>query len=86
MKNTVTLRQIEGLLRTNRVEIALEDDRNPVVIAASLSLVELVELERVETGFFNGADQRRMITDGRIIVPIAFGQCVLQAVIPEDQA
>jgi hypothetical protein len=76
---TLNLQTVIELLESKRVLVGLEDDRNPVVIAATLGLIELVEIERVETGYFNKVDQSRMITSGRIVEPIAYGQRVLQA-------
>ncbi len=86
MKSSLNLREVEALLRASRVEVAPEDAMNPLVIALSLGLIDVVELERVKTGFFNRVDQSRMITDGRLVAPIAFGQCVLQAVRIEEVA
>lgn len=86
MKNPLSLREVNELLRELRVEISPEDNRNPIVIAAALNIVNLVEVDRVETGFFNGIDQSRMITDGKIVLPIAFGQCVMQAIRIRDES
>ncbi len=74
------LKEIEDLLSTKQVLVDPEDDRNPVAIAAFLGLIDLIEVDRVQTGYFDGVDQSRMITQGQIIRPIAYGQQVLQAV------
>jgi hypothetical protein len=86
MKNPLSLREVNELLRESKVEISPEDNRNPIVIAAALNIVNLVEVDRVETGFFNGVDQSRMITDGKIVQSIAFGQCVMQAIRIGDES
>lgn len=78
--NRLNLAQVETLLHHHRVLISPEDDRNPIVIAVSLGLVGLHEVDRVETGYFNSVDQRLMLTDGLLLRPIAFGQQVLQAI------
>lgn len=77
---TLNLQEIVKLLESSKVLIAPEDDRNPVVIAAGLGLVGLMEIETVQSGYFDGVDQSRMISHGRIVEPIAYGQRVLQAV------
>ncbi len=79
---SLNLREIIQLLESKKVLVAPEDGRNPVLIAASLGMVGLIELERVETGYFDKVDQSRMINHGRIVEPIAYGQRVMQAVLP----
>lgn len=79
-KVRLNLRDIEKLLDKSRVLQDVEESRNPLEIALGLGLIHLVELERVETGFLDLADQRRKLLMGQIIVPIAFGQSVLQAI------
>jgi hypothetical protein len=86
MKNPLSLREVNELLRESKVEISPEDNRNPIVIAAALNIVNLVEVDRVETGFFNGVDQSRMITEGKIVLPVAFGQSVMQAIRPGEES
>lgn len=78
--NRLNLAEVEGLLLENKILISPEDDRNPIDIASSLGLIGLQEIERVESGYFDRVDQRRMLTGGLLIRPIAFGQRVLQAV------
>ena len=75
----LNLRDIEKLLDKSKVLQDVEESRNPLEIAIDLGLVRLVELERVETGFFDLVDQRKKLTMGQIIVPFAFGQSVFQA-------
>lgn len=83
-KERLNLQDIQKILDDNKVLQGIDDDRNLIEIASALSLIELVELERVETGFFDKVDQRKMVQLGQLVVPIAFGQSVMQAVIPED--
>lgn len=76
----LNLDEVQAILKDKQVLVSPEDDRNPVVIAAGLGYVGLVEVERVETGFYDSPDQSRMINAGRIVEPVAFGQRVMQAV------
>ena len=76
----LNLAEVEGLLQEHKVLVSPEDDRNPIAIASSLGIIGLHEVERVESGHFDKVDQRRMLTHGLLIEPIAFGQCVLQAI------
>lgn len=80
----LTLLEIETLLKEKRVERGDRDDRNPLQIASSLGLIQLVEVDRVASGYFDKIDQNRMIIDGKIIEAIAYGQRVLQAVAIDD--
>lgn len=70
------LKHIEKLLKKD-----VEENRNFAEIALDLNIVRLLELERrAERGIFNIVDQRRKLSMGQIIVPIAIGQSVLQAI------
>ncbi len=82
----LNLRQVEQLLEQNKVIQDLDDDRNSIEIAFALGLVSMVEVERVETGFFDLVDQRRMKQKGQLVIPIAFGQSVLQAMCVGEES
>ncbi len=81
----LNLVEIEQILSARKVLVAPEDTRNPVVIAFFLELIGLEEIEVVETGYYNGVDQSKMITRGQIIQPVAFGQQVMQAISLEEE-
>jgi len=78
--NELNLTYVERILALCGINVAPDSDRNPVFQAYLLGLVGLVEIERVETGYYDRADQSVMINDGQVVEPIAFGQRVLQAV------
>jgi hypothetical protein len=44
MNNPLTLKEVNELLRVTKVEISPEDNRNPIVIAAALNIVNLIEV------------------------------------------
>ncbi len=77
----LNMHQVQAVLRNKSVEISVDDYRNPIVIASRLGLVHLLEVERVETGFYDKIDQYKMLNEGQLVEPIAFGQRVLQAVM-----
>lgn len=77
----LSLIEVESLLLQFGVSVEPSNRDNPIVVAANIGIISLVEIARECTGTFNRDDQRQMIVEGKIVCPIAFGQQVLQASI-----
>ncbi len=82
--NNLSLAQVQELLRENKVLVTPEDDGNPVHTAHAMGIIGLEQVELTESGYFDGVDQSRMITHGRVVDTVGFGQRVMQAVLLDD--
>lgn len=82
MRNKVRLdlRELQALPGESGVVVGPDDDRNLIVIAGFLRLVDFELVVTEQTGNFSGIDQSRMITDGINVKHTAFGRIELQEV------